>query len=74
MIRIALLFVAAVLIGPGALGAQGLSGTLSTASKEGPVIEFTDAEFVLADGLVAPATGWQRAPNPRIIRMRDTNW
>ncbi|MCU0949146.1 MAG: hypothetical protein MUF47_12980 [Porphyrobacter sp.] len=38
------------------------------------MIEFVDGEYVLADGVQPPTTGWQRAPNPHIVRIRETDW
>jgi signal transduction histidine kinase len=43
-------------------------------STEGPVIEFGDADYILADGLNTAEHGWKRAPSPYFFRMRDTNW
>ena len=55
-------------------GAQHLSRIHSSQTAEGPVLEFLDGEFALADGLGSRATGWKRAASPNIVRIRDTDW
>ncbi len=71
--RIALILLA-LLMWPSALFAQALSSYTAATTPEGPVIEFVDGEYVLADGVQPPTTGWQRAPNPHIVRIRETDW
>lgn len=73
MFRFALLMLA-LLAWPGALRAQDASSYQSATTPDGPVIEFTSGEFILADGLQVPETGWRRATNPHIVRIRDTQW
>jgi signal transduction histidine kinase len=73
MIRFALLWLG-VLLWPHALLAQYHSAYTTANTASGPVIEFTEGEYVLADGVSAPGRGWQRSDNPYIIRMRETNW
>jgi signal transduction histidine kinase len=73
MFRFALL-VLALLAWSGALRAQDASNYRSASTPDGPVIEFTKGEFILADGLQVPTTGWRRAANPHIVRIRDTQW
>lgn len=73
MIRIALIFLA-LFVWPGAAFAQELSRYTTAQTADGPVIEFTDGEYVLGEGTEPPATGWKRAPNPHIVRIRETDW
>jgi signal transduction histidine kinase len=73
MARIALIFLA-LLVWPSALLGQELSSYTTTATAAGPVIEFTSGEYALAEGIAPPTTGWQPAPNPHIIRIRETDW
>jgi signal transduction histidine kinase len=43
-------------------------------TSDGPVIEFTDGEFALTDGVGAsPPAGWVREPAPRIYRSAETS-
>lgn len=64
----------ALLTWPAALLAQESSHYTTATTPGGPVIEFTEGEYILADGVMPPATGWQRAPNPHIVRIRGTGW
>jgi signal transduction histidine kinase len=64
----------ALLVWAGAAQAQPLNGVRSAPTEDGPVIEFSDGDFSLADGLSVPATGWKRAPTPHIYRMQETGW
>ena len=73
MIRIALLL-AAILLWPEAILAQQFSSYTAANTPDGPVIEFTDGEYILADGLRIPERQWQTAPNPHILRQRETGW
>ncbi|HSF12936.1 MAG TPA: hypothetical protein VLA50_08180, partial [Erythrobacter sp.] len=73
MFRLALLVLALLMWGA-PLAAQEVSDYRSASTPDGPVIEFTSGEFVLADGLRLPATGWKRAANPNIVRIRETDW
>ncbi|MEL7189858.1 MAG: hypothetical protein AAGK17_09940 [Pseudomonadota bacterium] len=38
------------------------------------MIEFTEGEFTLSDGISFPGEGWIKRPNPNIHRMLDTGW
>jgi signal transduction histidine kinase len=73
MARIALIFLA-LLVWPSALLGQELSRYTAASTDAGPVIEFTSGEYALAEGIAPPATGWRSAPNPHIIRIRETDW
>ncbi len=73
MDRIALILLA-LLMWPSALFAQELSSYTTATTPEGPVIEFVEGEYALADGVQPPTTGWQRASNPHIVRIRETDW
>lgn len=73
MARIALIFLALVMW-PGALLAQEFSAYTTAPTAAGPVIEFTTGEYVLGEGVEPPTTGWQRAANPNIVRIRETDW
>lgn len=73
MARIALIFLA-LFMWPGVSFAQEFSRYTTAPTADGPVIEFTDGEYVLAEGIEPPTTGWQRAPNPHIVRIRETDW
>lgn len=73
MTRLALaLFV--LLIWASAANAQSLNAITSAPTEDGPVIEFTDGDFSLSDGLSVPNSGWKRAPTPHIYRMQETGW
>lgn len=53
---------------------QSLNKISASPSAEGPVIEFSDGDYILANGLQAAEQGWKRTPSPHIYRMRETNW
>lgn len=40
----------------------------------GPLIEFTQGEYILVDGLDIPESGWETHPNPHIFRLYDSGW
>lgn len=54
--------------------AQPLNRFTTSDTDYGPVIEFNDGEYILADGVRSPATGGKRAANPHIFRMNETGW
>jgi signal transduction histidine kinase len=55
--------------------AQSPSVFKTARTETGPVIEFIDGDYVLADGIVSlPESGWTRAKTPHIYRMQDTDW
>jgi signal transduction histidine kinase len=54
--------------------AQPLCSFKTTQTQAGPVIEFTDGEFILANGVQAPTSGWVRAKAPHILRLHETRW
>jgi signal transduction histidine kinase len=59
-----------------AAASSGNHALAVTPSPEGPVIEFTDGDFVLTEGVSASAPAeWVREPAPRIYRSAETkNW
>lgn len=71
--RYLLICLIAIMIAPTAW-AQPHNHYTSTRTTEGPVIEFDDGDFALADGLQVPTQGWKRAANPHIVRIRETDW
>lgn len=71
--RLALLIVL-LLLAPGAARAQSPNTFTTSAAEGGPVIEFTDGDFVLSPGLEIPTRGWVRAASPHIYRMHETHW
>lgn len=73
MIRLIWTLVVLLLLAGGA-AAQPLNGVRSAPTEDGPVLEFTDGDFALADGLSVPVAGWKRASTPHIYRMRETGW
>lgn len=73
MIRLAMLCLA-LLCGAQAISAQDRSDFTTAATPDGPVIEFTQGEYSLGNGVRASAQAWQRAFNPHIVRMRETDW
>lgn len=54
--------------------AQPLNSVIVTQSPNGQVIEFSEGDFILSEGLRTEEQGWARAASPNIIRMRDTAW
>jgi signal transduction histidine kinase len=74
MMRWVWLWLAAVLLMQDAALAQGLNTITATPTADGPVIDFADGDFILADGLDPPAVGWVRRATPNIYRMRETGW
>ena len=43
-------------------------------TNSGPLIEFTQGEYILIDGLDVPKSGWDTRPNPHIFRLYDSGW
>jgi signal transduction histidine kinase len=73
MMRYLLLLLTAMLLAETASAKQH-NKYASSQTAEGPVIEFLDGDFALAEGLQLPTKGWKRAANPHIIRIRETDW
>ena len=59
---------------PSAAFARATSGFEVTQTPSGPVIEFTDGDFILADGIHFPDEGWKKLPNPALYRIDEHNW
>lgn len=57
-----------------AASTQPVSGYARSGIGTGPIIEFTDGDFILSPGVRAPETGWVRAASPHIYRLHDTGW
>lgn len=74
MMRWACLWLVAVLLMQDVVLAQGLNTITTSKTADGPVIEFTDGDYILADGLAAPSVGWVRRATPNIYRIRETGW
>jgi hypothetical protein len=56
-----------------AKASSGMHGLKITPAPEGPIIEFTNGDYVLADGVSPfPSTGWARDESPRIYRAEET--
>ncbi len=72
MLRVVLLL--ALLLSPQIAAAQSLNDIRSTQTETGPIIEFTDGEYILSDGIDVPSNDWARADNPNIYRMTETDW
>jgi signal transduction histidine kinase len=72
VLRLALLLF--LLLLPDHAFAQSPNGIKTSPSPQGPVIEFTDGEYILADGVQVPMSGWQKASNPRIFRLNAMGW
>lgn len=73
MMRFVFLFLILSLV-PQVLDARPLSAFKTTESDAGPIIEFVEGEYILADGTETPAANWERNVNPNIYRMWDTGW
>jgi signal transduction histidine kinase len=54
--------------------AQPLHAFKTTQTPSGPVIEFTSGDFILADGVQAPTSGWVHGKAPHILRQFETHW
>lgn len=64
-----------VLLTPIAAAAQPPSAFTQTQTDFGPVIEFSQGDFVASTGVSPlPRQGWVRAQSPHIYRMQDTDW
>ncbi len=75
--RFALFFVMLIAVPSvltGALYAQTASSYEISQTPSGPIIEFTDGDFILSDGITFPDEGWERLPNPALYRINETNW
>ncbi len=73
MKRLAILTLALLLCYCGAT-AQAADNFTTTQTEGGPTIEFTQGEYILADGIASPKTGWKQARNPYLFRMNETGW
>jgi signal transduction histidine kinase len=67
------LFLAFLLL-PVIAAAQPVSPFTTSQTNDGPVIEFNAGEYILADGLQKPSSGWKAAANPNIYRLRQNQW
>lgn len=74
MMRRAWLRLVVLLLLQDAAIAQGLNTIATTGTADGPVIEFTDGDYILAGGLKPPSVGWVRRATPNIYRMRENGW
>ncbi len=61
-----------ILLLPVSAHSQSLFETTQT--DEGPILEFTQGEYILSDGLEPTSSQWVRKPNPQIYQMSETNW
>ena len=59
---------------PSPLSAQSASAYEVTQTASGPIIEFTEGDFILSDGITFPDDGWERLPNPALYRINETKW
>jgi signal transduction histidine kinase len=64
----------ALILLPSAVTAQPSNQFRSSQTPQGPVIEFADGDYILAQGLESPKSGWERLPTPNIYRQRGTDW
>lgn len=75
--RLALLYLmifAVLSVLPTASAAQTASAYEVTQTASGPIIEFTEGEFILSDGISFPDQGWEKLPNPALYRINETKW
>jgi signal transduction histidine kinase len=69
-----MLLVALMALGMPAVAAPPFNAVKIAQEAEGPVIEFTDGDYVpTVDGAV-PTQGWERKKTPNIYRQVDTRW
>ena len=57
-----------------AAAAASQSAITTSATPGGPVIEFTEGDYILSLAETVPTTGWQRAQTPNIYRQVETKW
>jgi len=56
------------------VSAQSQSLFKTTQTDEGPILEFTEGDYILSEGLEPTTEPWERKPNPQIYTMSETNW
>lgn len=73
VLRWIILALIAVMI-PSFAVAQPVSAMKVSPTAEGNVIEFVEGDYILADGLTLPNSGWSQKPTPHIVRINQTDW
>ncbi len=64
----------AVLLVPAFVVAQPANRLTSSPTEGGSVIEFSDGDYKLGDGVEVPNTNWERLTSPNIYRPKDKGW
>lgn len=59
---------------PSFAAAQPVGRMKVSPTLEGNVIEFVEGDYILANGVTVPDTGWSRKPTPHIVRINQTDW
>lgn len=70
----AIIYCCLICLLPSTSFAQSLSQIKSPDIGAGTLIEFVEGEYILADGLDAPKTGWKLSPNPNIYTTSNKDW
>ncbi|MEO9492142.1 MAG: hypothetical protein ABJG26_11010, partial [Marinomonas sp.] len=68
------LFLCAFFALPSAVSAQSAEAYTTKQTPTGPIIEFTEGDFILADGIQFPDEGWETLSNPALYRISETKW
>lgn len=73
MIRWTLLFLIMIWL-PHNVWAQKLSAFEKSNTESGPILEFTQGEFIQSSGIETPNVAWKRANNPNIYSRANNDW